>query len=68
MKKLIILITMIFMVTPVLADKYSKDYKEKIAKVRAAQHPKGSGIGTNKYTTGRYDKVTYPIDKYIRKD
>ena len=39
--------------------------KEK-AKYRAAQHPKGSGIGTNRYTTGRYDKVPYRIEKYQR--
>ena len=36
------------------------------AQYRAAQHPKGSGIGTNRYTTGRYDRVPYSIDKYQR--
>ena len=39
--------------------------KEK-ASYRAAQHPKGSGIGTNRYSTGRYDRVSYPIEKYKR--
>ena len=34
------------------------------ASYRAAQHPKGSGIGTNRYSTGRYDRVNYPIEKY----
>lgn len=41
-------------------------YKDKIAKQRAAAHPKGSGIGSNRYVI-KYDK-DYRVEKYKRKD
>jgi hypothetical protein len=44
----------------------SDTYKDYIAKQRAAAHPKGSGIGTNKYNVD-YNS-DYLVDKYIRKD
>ncbi len=38
--------------------------KKAKAKYRAAQHPKGSGIGTNRYNNYRYDSDPYYFDKY----
>lgn len=48
-------------------DSYStkKEYREVKARQRAGAHPKGSGIGTNKYNI-RYDR-DYKVDKYKRK-
>ncbi len=51
-------------------NKYRRTYQtehmndKQKAKYRAAQHPKGSGIGTNRYNTNYYGD--YPIEKYQR--
>ena len=38
------------------------------AKYRAAQHPQGSGVGTNRYIRSRYYRVPYPAYDYHRKN
>lgn len=68
MIRLIIAFTMVFAFSVNLeayqVPKQGSD-RAKIAKIRAAKHPKGSGIGTNRYTKD-YNR-NYTIDKYKRK-
>ena len=42
----------------------SDQHRAVMAKQRATAHPKGSGVGTNKYNI-RYDK-SYKVRKYTR--
>ncbi len=60
---LILLVTFSASAEPV-AKKGSKEYHKAIAKERAAAHPKGSGIGTNKYNVN-YNQ-DYSVNKYVR--
>ena len=63
--KFILLLTLLALTFGTYTSAHELSRKEK-AQIRAAQHPKGSGIGTNRYSTGRYDKVPYRIEKYQR--
>ncbi len=65
MKYLLLLIMVSISFTSIAKDISHMSRKEKAA-YRASQHPKGSCIGTNRYSTGRYDRVNYPIEKYQR--
>ncbi|MCP3899145.1 MAG: hypothetical protein GY707_05390 [Desulfobacteraceae bacterium] len=62
--KYLILVILLVTMSAYAEDKYSDKYKTAIAKERAVQHPKGSGIGTNRYNV-KYDK-SYSVDKYVR--
>jgi len=70
MIKYLILIFMLVTTTTIQAEwrdsgQYDT-YKERVAEKRASEHPKGSGIGTNRYNI-RYDR-DYNVDGYKRQD